>query len=137
MQKIRSKPKNLNSKSSEYIQENILKQNPDGLPSNATVPMEDEIVIARYIPEMKRIQFINGRDPGYPLDFHYHSKTHPLKHYTLYHGKEYDLSVEIIEHLEGCAERQYGYRQGPNGHPEMYVKGLKYNFRCQPVKRSA
>src|ERR1700754_3122853 len=124
----------LNSKGSEYIQENVLKENPEGLPACATVPKEGEIVVAKYIPEMKKISFINGRDPGYPLEFHYHSATHPLKSYTLYHGKEYTLTQEIIDHLESCAERQYGYRVGINGHPEMYVKGLKYNFRCQPVK---
>jgi hypothetical protein len=132
------RPKNnLNSKGSEYIEDNILKVNPEGLPECPTVPAIGEVVVAPVMPEMKRIQFINGRDPGYPLDFHYHSKTHPLKHYTLYHGKEYDLSVEIIDHLENCAERQYGYRQGPNGHPEMYTKGLKYNFRCQNVRQKA
>lgn len=134
MARTRSK---LNDKPKEYIEENILQESPEGLPPCPTVPKEGKIVIAKYVPEMRRIQFINGRDPGQELMFHYHSKTHPLKHYTLYHGKEYDLSVEVIEHLESCAEKQYGYRQGPNGHPEMYVKTLKYIFRCQNVRKSA
>lgn len=124
----------LNNKGSEYIEQNILKESPEGLPPCPTVPQEGEIVMTRHIPEMKKVTFINGRDPGYPLDFHYHSKTHPLKHYTLYHGKDHLLPVEIIEHLENCAESQYGYRQGANGHPEMYVKGKKYLYRCQPVR---
>lgn len=128
--------KNLNSKPSEYIEQNVLMENPEGLPPCHTVPDMGAIVMAKKIPPMKHIEFVNQRDPGYPLDFHYHSKNHPLKHYTLYHGKRYDLSEEIVDHLESCAERQYGYRAGPNGHPEMYVKGLKYNFRCQPVKRA-
>ncbi len=133
-----SRPKNLNDKPSEYIKENILQESPEGLPPmEGTVPKEGAIVVAKYVPEMKRIQFINNRDPGQELMFHYHSKTHPLKHYTLYHGKEYDLPVEIVDHLENCAERQYGYRNGPNGHPEMYTKGFKYIFRCQNVKRAA
>lgn len=134
MARTRSK---LNDKGSEYIEQNILKESPEGLPPCPTVPKDDEIVVAPFVPEFRWIQFINNRDPGYPLDFHYHSKTHPLKHYTLYHGKEYNLPVEIIEHLENCAERQYGYRQGMSGHPEMYVKSLKYIFRCQPIKRAA
>jgi hypothetical protein len=127
-----ARAKNLNDKPSEYIKENILQENPEGLP-----PCEDkenELVVVKHIPEMKKIQFINQRDPGQELMFHYHSKTHHLKHYTLYHGKEYTLPIEIIEHLESCAEPQYGYRPGPNGHPEMYTKGYKYIFRCQPVK---
>lgn len=121
----------------EVIEQNLLQENPEGLPSTANVPAEGEIVIAKYVPEMRRVIFVNGRDPGQELMFHVHSKTHPLKHYTLFHGKEYDLPVEIIEHLESCAERQYGYRQGPNGHPEMYVKSFKYLYRCQPVKKAA
>jgi hypothetical protein len=131
-----ARPKSkLNNKPAEYIEQNILEENPEGLPPCATVPEIGEVIVAKNIPEMRKVQFINSRDPGYPLEFHYHSSTHPLKHYTLYHGKEYDLSVEVIEHLENCAERQYGYRQGPNGHPEMYVKGFKYNFRCQNVRK--
>ena len=134
MAKTRSK---LNDKSEEYIEQNILKDSPEGLPPCASVPDEGEIVVAHFIPEMRRVQFINGRDPGQELMFHYHSKTHPLKHYTLFHGKEYDLPVEIIEHLENCAEKQYGYRPGPSGHPEMYTKSLKYIFRCQAIRKSA
>ncbi len=130
-----ARPKNLNEKPVEYVEKNILSENPEGLPEIKS--KEDELVVAKFIPEMKKIQFINGRDPGQELMFHYHSKTHPLKHYTLFHGKEYDLPIEIIDHLENCAERQYGYRQGPNGHPEMYTKGFKYIFRCQNVKKAA
>jgi hypothetical protein len=129
--------KNLNEHPPEYIAENHLKEDPEGLPPCESMSNEGKIVIAKYVPEMRKVQFVNGRDPGQELMFHYHSKTHPLKHYTLYHGKEYDLPVEIIEHLENCAERQYGYRQGPNGHPEMYVKGYKYIFQCKSVKKAA
>ncbi len=123
-----SRPRNLNDKSSEYIEQNFLSVNPEGLP-----PVKDpeSIVMATHIPEMRTITFINQRDPGHEVMFHYHSKTHPLKHYTLFHGKEYTLPVEIIEHLEDCAQKQYANRMGPNGHPESYVKGLSYNFRCQ------
>ncbi len=126
----------LNDKPSEYIEDNILKEHPEGMPSTATVPADGEIVFSRYVPEMKRVVFTNGRDPGQELMFHYHSKTHPLKHYTLFHGKEYDLPVEIVDHLENCAEKQYGYRTGPSGHPEMFVKGLKYIFQCKSVRKS-
>lgn len=124
----------LNQASSEVIEQNILRENPD---KSLGIPDESGIVIATAvdeIPKTKRILFINGRDPGYPLDFHYHSKTHPLKIYTLYHGKEYDLPEEIIDHLEQCAESQYGYKAGADGHPAMYVKGKKYLYNCKPVK---
>jgi len=127
-------PKKLNEASSQVIEQNMLKETPD---KELGIPDESGIVIAvatSEIPKMKRIMFLNGRDPGYPLDFHYHSKTHPLKLYTLLHGKEYELPEEIIDHLELCAELQYAYRSGDDGKPEMYVKGRKYLYQCKPVK---
>lgn len=122
---------NLNEKGSEYIEANILKQNPEGMAPCHTVPEVGEIVLTRDMPRLKEVEFLNGRDPGYPLEFHYHSKTHPLKHYVLYHGQKCTLPEEIIDHLENCGQRQYAYRQGPNGHPEMYVHSMKYFFRCK------
>lgn len=123
--------------STEVIERNLLSENPEGLKPIDLTGTEEKVVIASQMPEYRRVQFVNGRDPGQELMFHYHSKSHPLKHYTLFHGKEYDLPVEVIEHLENCAEKQYGYRQGPNGHPEMYTKGLKYIFQCKSVKKAA
>ena len=127
--------KELTEEQKEYIEKNFLSDSPEGLNplNNAPIP---EVVVKPQV-EMRRVIFLNNRDPGQELMFHYHSKTHYLKHYTLFHGKEYDLPVEIIEHLDNCAEKQYGYKPGPNGHPEMYVKSLKYIFRCQNVKRAA
>jgi hypothetical protein len=134
MAKVKQK---LNNAKSEVIEENVLRENPEGLPE-ATLSFEKEgVTIAKYIPEMRKIQFINGRDPGQALTFHYHSETHPLKHYTLFHGKEHELPIEVIEHLENCAEHIYGYRPGPDGHPEMYVKSLKYIFSCKALRRAA
>jgi hypothetical protein len=134
MAKTQSKFKNA---SSEVIERNFLEQDPEGLPETGTVPNEGDIVVANQMPEYRWIEFLNGRDPGQELMFHYHSATHPLKHYTLFHGKQYNLPVEIIEHLESKHEKQYGYRPGPNGHPEMYNKSNKYIFQCKSVKRAA
>jgi uncharacterized protein YtpQ (UPF0354 family) len=133
MAKAKSKFKDA---SEEVIQKNLLVQDPEGLPA-ATAPDENTIVIAKEIPEMRRVQFMNQRDPGHALMFHYHSATHPLKHYTLQHGKEYDLSVEVILHLEDCNEKIYGYRKGDDGHPEMYIKSLKYVFSCKAARKKA
>lgn len=126
----------LNDEKAEVIAENHLKMNPDGLEPVAE-DIVPQVVIAQHVPQHRRVQFLNGRDPGVPLEFHYHSKTHHLKHYTLEHGQEYDLPVEIIDHLENCAERVYGYRQARSGHPEMYTKSLKYIFQCKTVKSAA
>ncbi len=131
-----AKPKNLNHKGSEYIEENLFKENPEGLSTGGTVPEEGEVVIVSSMPKVKKVRFLNGRDPGFPLEFHYHSKTHPLKHYVLYDGKEYDLTEEIIEHLESRSINEYAYRTGVNGLPEMYTKSFKYLFRCQPVRNA-
>lgn len=131
----------LNEAKSEVIQEEILKENPEGLPeatpSELGIADESGIVVTSYIPEMRKIVFVNNRDPGYPLEFHYHSKTHPMKQYKLVHSHEYDLPVEVIEHLEGCSEPQYAYKTGEEGHPEMYVKGKKFIFQCRTAPRKS
>lgn len=133
MARIKSK---LNNSSSEVIERNILVENPEGLPQG--LPDEKTgLVMAKCIPEMRKIIFVNERDPGCHLEFHYHSKNHPLKQYILHHGKEYTLPLEIIDHLESCAEPRYGYRKGISDHPEMYVTGHKYNFRCKEVRNVA
>lgn len=121
--------KKLNNASGKVIEDNFLKQNPTGLPDEVT-----HMVVAREIPEYKRTIFVNNRDPGVALHFHYHSKTHPLKHYTLYHGYEHELPVEVITHLENCGEPQYGIRKTEQGLPEHFVKGFKYIFSFRTPK---
>lgn len=130
MAKSKSK---LNNLPKDVIAEEVLKENPVGLPEIKLDPVK----IGTHIPKMETIVFRNDRDPGIPLTFHYASKTHPLHHYTLYHGQEHTLPVEVIEHLENCAVPIYAYRKGPNGHPEMYQNGKKYNFACKSVRRAA
>ena len=121
----------LNQASSEVISDNHLLENPEGLPDEST-----GIVLSTHIPKMVRAIFENARDPGVALIFHYHSKTHPLKHYTLYDGLEHILAEEVIEHLEECGETTYGYRKNREGHPEQYATGKKYIFRFRK-KRAA
>jgi hypothetical protein len=125
----------LNQAGSEVIEKNFLEPDPEGFKPMEAAEKEITGVVPvpahQNLPKMEKVIFLNGRDPGVALHFHYHSKTHPLKHYTLFHGKEHLLSEEIIDHLESCAERQYAYRQGPDGSPEHYVKSLKYIFQCR------
>lgn len=126
----------LNDSKAEVISENLLKQNPEGFESTNDLDL-NRIVIAKHIPKYRKIVFLNGRDPGFPLDFHYASATHPLKIYKLIHGIEYDLPEEVIEHLESRAEFKYAYRKGLDGHPEMYVESYKYIFQCRNAPKRA
>lgn len=128
MAKTKSK---LNKASSQVIEDNILKENPEGLPETQDF---EPVAVVPYIPKMERIIFRNDRDPGMPLEFHYHSKTHRLHHYKLFHGKEYTLPVEVIEHLETRAIPIYAYRKSPDGHPEMYVNGWRHQFSCKTIR---
>ena len=122
MTKRKGRPaRKFNEQKQTVVNENVLLENPEGFPNELPEP----IVISNHIPEMRTGIFINNRDPGYPLEFHYHSKSHYLKHYKLIHGKEYTLPLEVVQHLESCAEPQYDYRKGYDGHPEMYVKSYK------------
>lgn len=127
------KAKRLNDESVKKVTDNFLKQNPEGFEDQ--LPEPDRIVITNHIPAYRKIIFINGRDAGYPLEFHYSSVTHPLKLYKLIHGSEYNLPEEIIEHLESRREMQYGYRKGADGHPECFVQGHKYLFQCRNPQR--
>ena len=135
MARPRKLPK-LGEAKSEVIAENFLKQDPEELEKCAD--LDTRIVVAHHVPAYRRVVFLNGRDPGFTLEFHYSSATHPLKSYKLVHGKEYDLPEEVIENLEGCNEPQYGYRPGMDGHPEMYVISKKYIFQLRNApKKSA
>lgn len=124
----------LNEATSEVIEENILKENPEGLPE---IKEPSIVQVVQNLPRMETIIFRNDRDPGMPLEFHYHTKTHPLGRYKLFHGKQYTLPTEVVEHLEGSSIPIYSYRKGPDGHPEMFVSSFKYNFSCKPVRNAA
>lgn len=130
MQKPKSKFKDA---SSEVIERNFLEENPEGLKTTHRTEEEQEgVQVATYVPTYRRVQFINGRDPGCPLEFHYHTKTHPRKKYILFHGKDYDLPEEVISHLEDCAIPQYAYRVNPySGAPEAYAKSMKYLYQLR------
>lgn len=112
----------LNEAKSEVIEKSFLEENPEGLPD------ENQIVIAKEIPKYIRKVFINGRDPGTALQFHYATGTHPLKTYTLLDGFEYELPQEVVDHLESCREPIYAYRKGQDGHPESFIQSYKYIF---------
>lgn len=92
---------------------------------------ENEVVVMYEMPKFERITFRNQRDPGYPLEFHYASKSHPFKQYKLIDGQQYDLPYEVIKNLEGCRENIHKYRRGQEGLPEVYIAGYKTHFVCE------
>lgn len=92
---------------------------------------ENEIVVTNEVPKFEKVIFRNQRDPGHPLEFHYASKTHPFKQYTLIDGKTYDLPVEVIKNLEQCRENIEKYRRNADGIPEIYIAGYKTHFVCE------
>lgn len=132
----RPKKIRLDDMNKETIEQNHLVDSTDLLPINK------KVVVAQEVPKYERIVFINNRDPGCTLYFHYSSKTHPLKMYTVGHGMEYNLPVEVIRHLEGqnpmdpysCHSRIYGERKNHEGLPETYVSGYKPYFQCRSVR---
>jgi hypothetical protein len=130
MAKIKSK---INKAKSKIIEDNFLQQDPDGIAETKALPI---VAVVKEMPKMETIIFRNDRDPGMPLEFHYHTKTHRLHHYKLLHGKQYTLPLEVIEHLENRCIPIYGYRQGADDHPEMFIKSYKYQFTCKNVRDS-
>lgn len=132
--------KRLDDCSKDVIEKNHLQEFMDedlGIPTD-----EKPVIVATEIPKMETILFINNRDPGVPLMFHYHSKTHPLKHYTLVHGMKYTLPTEIVRHLEGevdsdpwsCHTRKYSRRMKEDGISETYASAYVSNFQCKPIR---
>lgn len=93
---------------------------------------ENQVVISKGIPDYENVTFRNQRDPGYPLEFHYSSKTHPFKQYTLVDGQNYSLPREVIRNLESCRENIEKYRKNDRtGLPEIYIAGYKTHFVCE------
>ena len=128
--------KPLKDYSKEVQHENFLEETPN-------IPLEQKVVVSAEVPKYEKIIFQNNRDPGVAVEFHYSSKTHPTKQYTLLHGHEYTLPVEIINHLEGrnpwdnyaCHERIYGRRMNAEtGRPDVVVNSYRPCFYCKPVR---
>lgn len=94
---------------------------------------EGKVVIATDIPRIEKITFRNQRDPGYPLEFHYASASHPFKQYKLIDGQQYELPLEVIRNLESCRENIHKYRRNSEGIPEIYISGYKTHFVCERV----
>lgn len=94
---------------------------------------ENQVVVFSETPKQETIVFRNQRDPGYPLEFHYSSKTHPYKQYKLIDGVQYMLPIEVIRNLESCREHIEKYRRNSEGLPEIYIAGYKTHFVCERV----
>ena len=118
----------------EKLQENHLSGPADEpLEQVAKELKEDQVVVVTEMPHIETVTFRNQRDPGYPLEFHYCSKTHPFKMYKLIDGMQYQLPYEVIRNLEGCRENIHKYRRNSEGIPEIYVAGYKTHFVCERV----
>lgn len=125
----------LNQAKSEVIERNFLSENPE-------IPTEKKVVVSKEVPEYEKVVFMNNRDPGVCLHFHYASKTHPLKHYDLMHGFTYELPVEVIKHLEGqiewdpyaCHKRLYSRRMRDDGISETFASSYVPYFQFKTVR---
>lgn len=116
----------------EKLQENFLQGPADESMEQVREEMqEDQVVVTHEMPKYEWITFRNQRDPGQPLEFHYASKAHPFKRYTLIDGKKYQLPTEVIRNLESCRENIEKYRRNSDGVPEIYVAGYKTHFVCE------
>lgn len=117
----------------EKLQENHLAGPADETIDQVAVELkENQVVVVDEMPRCETIVFRNQRDPGYPLEFHYASKTHPFKMYKLIDGEKYpNMPVEVIKNLEGCREDIHKYRKNSQGIPEVYTAGYKTHFVCE------
>ena len=116
----------------EELRENHLSGPGDETPQEALEALAAHKVVPVFsAPRFEKIIFRNQRDPGYPLEFHYSSATHPYKSYNLIDGKEYFLPTEVVRNLEGCRENVEKYRRDADGNPQIYIAGYKTHFVCE------
>lgn len=116
----------------EQLQENYLAGPADETIDQVAAELKENMVaIVDEIPAFEKVTFRNQRDPGYPLEFHYASKTHPFKQYKLIDGQQYDLPLEVVKNLESCRENIHKYRKNSEGIPEVYIAGYKTHFVCE------
>lgn len=118
----------------EKLQEQHLAGPADESIEEVAAELKDNQVVAIHeAPRFEKVTFRNQRDPGYPLEFHYSSKSHPFKQYKLIDGAQYDLPFEVVKNLEGCRENIHKYRKNSEGIPEVYIAGYKTHFVCERV----
>lgn len=127
----RPKKQTLGDAEEKKVTENFLKENPEGVPDELP---EQKVVVSKHIPVMKEVVFVNQRDPGVMLEFHYKSKTYPMQHFKLMDGETYSLAEEIIDHLESCSIPIYGKETEEKGHFFRPVIGHRYMFAFRNPK---
>lgn len=132
----RQKKQTLGDQSAKKVTEEFLKENPEGLPDE----LPEKIVIAKEVPVYRKVVFVNQRDPGVMLEFHYRTKSHALQHFKLMDGETYELPEEIIAHLESCSIPIYGKEIEEKGVFKRPVIGHRYMFSLrnpQSFRKSA
>lgn len=115
--------------SKEEIEERLLKKNQHD--SEISRMLDETVVhVFKEVPKYRKVVFVNQRDPGVTLDFHYQSHSHPIKDYHLTPGIPIDLPEEIISHIENLCIPQYGTEVFDEnlGRFVRPVKGYKYHF---------
>lgn len=127
----RQKKLTLGDEASKKVTEEFLKENPEGLPD---APKLEKVVVAKFIPEMEEVVFVNQRDPGVMLEFHYKSKTYPIQHFKLMDGETYKLAKEIIDHLQSCSIPIYGKEIMDQGICKRPIVGHKYMYSFRNPK---
>jgi hypothetical protein len=127
----RQKKQTLGDSKEKKVTEEFLKENPEGIPDQIS---QEKVVISDHIPKYEEVVFTNQRDPGVMLEFHYRSKTHPIKHYKLCDGEQYNLPKEIIDHLQSCSIPIYGRPEPDKSVMDLPVIGRKYMYSFRNPK---
>lgn len=112
------------------VTQEFLNDSPEGFPDAAQV----NVVVAEHVPEYEDVVFVNQRDPGVMLEFHYKSKTHPMHHYKLMDGETYKLTKEVIDHLQSCSIPIYGKEIMERGVFSRPVISRKYFYSFRNPK---
>lgn len=82
--------------------------------------------------EKMYVEFYNLEEPGVPLKFSYGS-TKKVEKFHLMHGGKYNLTREVLHHLESRQLPMYDFQPDGTGRMVKVRTGYKSRFQCRQV----
>lgn len=95
--------------------------------------MQEEIKNKSYADTKRMYEFYNTEEPGMMLKFTYGSSKNP-KRYELFHGGKYELTEDVVRHLESKQTPIWAWRPSGDGRMAKSLTGWKPRFQLREVR---
>ena len=83
-----------------------------------------------WLEEILPVEFFNLEEPGVGVKFPF-GPTNNTKTYTLLHGGKYNLTREVVQHVESRQTPIWGYKPDGRGVMQKSREGFKSRFQCR------